>query len=714
MGSLRPTNKMGALINRLKLNKEKLMKKTKMSMGPKFALLAVLLPLFLTSCTAFQHPAFRKNADDRGANFEPVRSPVVQQTDRDEAVEQKIESATSVQQTPSISPDKIDTQIQGGLAEPRLQGDEIRVNYHNLPLPAFINEVFGEQLKLSYSLDPELAKQTDLVTLRITQALSPLELYRVAKNTLETYGVVMQTTDDLISFTIDKNKTGGAPPLLVSGRALPDVPDSQRPIFMFVPLEVVSNTKVKSWLESVLQGQSISVREDPIRNAIVLQGKPAQVEQALTIIKSLDQPLMRGKYSVSIEPSFMPAEELAINLEKILQSEGYDASRQPPLGSVILLPLKGSNSLIVFAPNQKTLNHVKDWALTIDRKQQLSIDQGIFSYEVANARADHVVEMLNQLESGGASTAISNTAPVGDLGTNSKLERKALGRFVVDDNRNAILFQGSGQQWLELLPVIKLMDKAAPSVLLEVLIAEVTLNDQDVTGLEWLAKGSVDIDGRTFVSRASTLGGLGVGGKGFNLTLDRAGETRAVLNAFYENKKAEIRSRPRIMVKSGQTASIDVGDEIPIISSESRSVTDGDSPLVRNVQYRKTGLNLTIKPVIHASGYVDVEIDQTLSSAVATDTSGIDSPTIFNRHLQTVVTLKDGGSILLGGLVSSTGGSTTRGVPVLGKVPGLGKLFRTDSETEDRTELMVLVIPYVLKDPVESSEFLKLLPEPVF
>jgi general secretion pathway protein D len=286
------------------------------------------------------------------------------------------------------------------------------------------------------------------------------------------------------------------------------------------------------------------------------------------------------------------------------------------------------------------------------------------------------------------------------------------GRFVLDANRNAVVFRGSGQEWLDLLPTIRAMDRPAPAVLVEVLIAEVTLNDSENSGVEWLAKGSFSRNGDTYDVDYGTVGGLGIGSTGFNLTLDNAGETRAVLNMLYKNERAQIRSRPRLMVMSGQSARIDVGDEIPVVSSSARSIDNSDAPIVNNVEYRKTGVTLEIRPTVHASGYVDVEVAQELSQATQTTTSDIDSPTIFNRSIETTVSLKDGGSVLLGGLVSSSGGTKQRGIPVLGKLPGIGKLFRVDGDTEDRTELMVLVIPYVVRTPEEAEDLATRLAQP--
>lgn len=708
-----------------------------------------LSALLLVACTTpprgtdprARGPAFDGNAADRAAFFEPVREP------RHAAATAAPDATTPAQQTrilatPTVTVRETVTGLDRDDSVPPLSGPALAVNYHDVPLPAFINQVFGEQLGLSFTLQPELQRQADLVTLRITEPVAPADLFRIARTTLASYGVAIGRENGLLLFLLDKSSKGGQTPLLVSGRTLPEVPDNQRPIFMFVPLEVVANAKVKGWLGNVMSGVDLTVQEDPVRNAIVLMGKPREVEQALAIVKSLDQPLMRGKFSMNVQPAYVPVKELANDLERILQSEGIDASQRPPQGSVIVLPLESSNALVVFAPSQETLAHVREWIDTLDRERQLGIEDGIFSYEAINTKAEGIVEMLNSLDGGAARgtprvarplrVQPSDAASVGTeaegrarsgLGTRSTRPASATarnsgssagsgGRFVVDFNRNAVLFRGAGREWLDLLPTVRSMDKPTPSVMVEVLIAEVTLNDEEATGVEWLGKSAFAWGGKRFEAGFGTLNGLGIGSQGFNFTLDNAGETRAAINLFYENKRAEIRSRPRLMVMSGQSARIDVGDEIPLVSSSSRSLDNPDAPVVNNVEYRRTGVKLEITPTVHASGYVDIEVSQELSQAQKNSTSGIDSPTIFNRSIETTVTLKDGGSILLGGLVSSTGGDTARGMPVLGKMPLVGKLFRSDGETQDRTELMVMIIPYVVRSPEEAEELAKKLAPP--
>jgi general secretion pathway protein D len=185
--------------------------------------------------------------------------------------------------------------------------------------------------------------------------------------------------------------------------------------------------------------------------------------------------------------------------------------------------------------------------------------------------------------------------------------------------------------------------------------------------------------------------------------LNSAGKTRAILNLFQQNKRAEIRSRPRLMVKSGQQATIDVGTEV---ATKGAIVTTGNTAS-QSINSAKTGVRLAVKPVVHASGHVDIDIDQSLSEASEAAFSDINSPDIYNRQIKTIVTLQDGGSILLGGLISDKADKADLGVPWVSKIPILGNLFKSKSRGSVRTELMVMIIPYVVDNPAEGQAITK-------
>ena len=585
-----------------------------------------------------------------------------------------------------------------------LAGLPIEVSFHELPLVTFINEVFAEQLGMSFVIAPGVADGAEPVTLRLTEPLAPRRLFDVARSVLSQYGITLRQEDGVLSFGRTEDASEGVPLVTSGGRTLPQVPDSHRRIFHFVPLHVTNGRAIEDVLEDAFDGQDLVAENDRERGGILLMGRRPLIAQALAIIEALDQPMLRSRHAAILEPAFIDAALLVEELDRVLQAEGYAVG-----GSILLLAIEHLNKVVAFAADRATLKHVEQWAATLDATRQDAIEDAWFTYEVRNTQAAALTETLNVMLGGrdrrsqmpGAST------PAGPAGVpdrdGSSTGVASFGGIVVDENRNVLLFRGSGREWADILSVIEVLDKPVPSVLIEVVMAEVTLSDIENSGFDFLFKAALDRYGIT----GGTRGSIGVKQSGLYSTFGRGGETRAVLGIFYEDSRVVIRSRPRVLVKSGGTATIDVGNEIPLISqvADSGTQTGGATAFLQQVSYRKTGVQLEITPVVQASGRVDLEISQSLSEARPTAATSLDgNPTILNRQFSTSLTLQDGGALLMGGLISGTRSGGDTGVPGIAKVPVLGRLFRSDSYQADRTELMVMVIPYVVTDYEEGWE----------
>lgn len=600
-----------------------------------------------------------------------------------------------------------------------LKGDPIQVSFRDVPLIAFINEVFGEVLGLSFAISPGLDKKEDLVTLRLSDPVSPSQLFATARQVLENYGIDVRDEDGVLNFVETPEISSRDIPLLISGKTLPEVPATHRTIFQLVPLKVVDVVSISSTLRDVFQGQDLKVESDKNRNMLLLRGNLDLIALALDMIEVLDQPMMQGQHGLIIEPRFLGVAEMADALYRVLEAEGYNVSVHARGGAAILVPLESANKLVAFAADRTALEHIQEWARILDTQRQDEIEDGVFTYEVRNTQAEHITETLNRMlgsgstpsrPAGQSASAEGQPPPVGG----------GAGNIVVDERRNLLLFRGSGKEWAEILDVVAILDKPAPSVLIEALIAEITLDDEERSGFEFLLRrglGDLDFLGDDFNIVGRTTGRLGLAGigQGASLVLNSAGDTRAALNFFYEESRVMIRSSPKLVVKSGETANIQVGNEIPVItqnSVEEGVQTGGTNNVLQQISYRKTGITLEIEPIVQANGLVDLKISQQLSEARPTAATSQDgSPTILNREISTSLTLRDGGSLLMGGLIaeSQSGGET--GVPGLAKVPLFGRLFRSDTFQVDRTELIILVIPYVIADHAEGWELTKRMKE---
>jgi general secretion pathway protein D len=569
----------------------------------------------------------------------------------------------------------------------------VSVNVEGLPLPAFINEVFGNLLGLSFEIDNSIQSRKELVTLRATEPQSPQQLYQLAQQVLTNYRVAIQLQGDFLRFTAASNQSPSPlPAMITQGLTLPEVPPSHRPIFQVVPMKVVGYNQIKRWIDQLYKGYDIVIQEYSERNSLILMGSPQLVKQIIEAIRFFDQPSMQSRYSLRIEPAFLSAAVLAQKLTEVLTTQGYSVSSRPAFSNITLLPINETNTIMLFAPDPETLAYVQQWAKQLDQLNlnQVGVDDDkprLFFYSVKNTPAEQLVGLLNNL-----------------FGTADKAKKPATtAKFLVDPNSNAILFIGLGEEWARLLPVLQEMDKPAKQVLIEATIAEITLNDQDERGIEWVLNNA-NLGG--LEGKLGTLGSLGVGGSGLTYTLSSAAQVRAVLNAFASNSRATILSTPRLMVRSGSQASINVGREIPTLTSQTTSANvqeGGTSALLQQIQYRRTGITLNITPVVYAGRRVDLTISQQISEAQPNSTSNISSPEISNRQINTQLSLSDGHSVLLGGLISNIRNEGRGGVPLLSDIPLIGQLFRVDKASATKTELIIMLIPYIIDNDNEAQ-----------
>ena len=292
----------------------------------------------------------------------------------------------SLRQTPTPSAPVSGASVSGeqvSASLPPLRGEPINANVEGITVPAFINEFFGTILGVGFQMDPLVAKMNDLVTLRTSGPQSPQDFYRLAVQVLRTYGVATRYEEGRVRFVPIKAGNDFQPPLVLSGRALPSVPITHRPVFQLVELRAVRLGDVIQWLRTAFKTDELQVVEDLNRNAIVLYGKPDIVRQAAEAIEVLDRPYMRGRVSTRLEPAFVGADELAKRLVDVLVAEGYGASLHTGAGvvqaaAVIVLPIASGNTVLLFAADPGVLNHAVEWARTIDKPNPTAGSEGLF------------------------------------------------------------------------------------------------------------------------------------------------------------------------------------------------------------------------------------------------------------------------------------------------------------------------------------------------
>ena len=587
------------------------------------------------------------------------------------------------------------------------------------PLPQLINTALGDLLGVPFTMAPEVASRTDIVTLRGAPGMSRRDFFRLTETALKTYGVRLELRGGVVN-ALPAAGTA-SPSMALRGRSEPDTPDASRPVTQFVQAQAIAIDALVSLTQAILpQARRVQFTPDLVANTVTLNGGARDVAAVTETLRQLDQPRFAGVGVFRIEPTYWSADSLARSLSDSLEGEGFAGGAEAPGAprSMLVAPFGTANEVLVFARDPAVLERARVWAAKLDQPATIGDRPSTFIYQVRNTDAQSLAQMVGTTSSASGplnpsppgspgaapalTSAFNNGGAMAGAGGSSGGAGFMNGRLIVDSGGNRILFTGQADEFTQLRGLLASLDTPAREVLVEVTIAEVTLTDETRMGLEWFFTHSSS-NGTT---SGGTLGNLGLASGGLTVNFNGP-DLRAAFNAFASNNKVNILSRPRLVARSGGEAKIQVGTDVPIITSRANSSTQtgGSSDILQTIEYRQTGVILHIKPIVYGDDRVDLEISQEVSSQQANSNATIGSPLILNRNITTQLSLAEGATAVLGGLIDDSYTKGNTGVPFLKDVPILGSAFRTDRLTGGKTELVMLVTPYILRDADEMNRW---------
>lgn len=459
-----------------------------------------------------------------------------------------------------------------------------------------------------------------------------------------------------------------------------------------------------------LAGEGAKVRPDPSREQLFITGDPTTVNALLRTARSLDVDWLQGKSLQFIPTRYASPAEIAADIRQVFG--GPDG----PMGSQIqIVELNRLNGLLVVARSSAGLDRAAEWIARFDRSPPPA-SRRLRSVPLANLEAEQLVTTLGALLDSGQSSTMSRPAQPASAGSSAPsptptISPSASGsasantpsvagavvagstglRLTADPRTNTLILLADDAEYRNVVDIVRQLDAPPPQVLIEATIAEVTLNDRLRYGVQW------------FFDDGDLTGGFGSGANddaassfpGFSLRYMNM-DVRAVLNALSAVTDVQLLSTPRILVLSNESAQLQVGDQVPIITQTATGLND-DSRVVNSVQYRDTGVVLSVTPRVSESGRMFIQVEQEVSEVSGTTSSDIDSPTIQQRRLSTRIQVDDGQLVVMGGLLRSSRSLGDTGVPYLSRIPAVGALFRSREDTQRQTELVMFLRPTVIR-----------------
>lgn len=448
-----------------------------------------------------------------------------------------------------------------------------------------------------------------------------------------------------------------------------------------VPLQFVSASEIGRILEPVAPAKSV-LRSDDARNVIILNGSPEDLDMMTELIAIFDVDWMKGlSFGLFAVKSSAP-EEIAKELETV-----FESGKEGPLsGTLKFVPNRRLSAVLVMSSRPQYLDRARDWIAKLDRQAERTEEQ-MFVYKIQNRPADQLAEILTQVLSPGgqrgqqsgiaprfepgttwsqpatsqplttASTATTSAGaagigavprrveipvlpyadPLTSWSQGSAADPRALRgtRVVADEANNAILVYTNAKEWERIEKILQRLDVVATQVMIEAVIAEVTLNDELKFGLRWsLEKGA----SRIKLSDAAS-GAVSSVFPGFSYFFSAA-NIDVALNAVAGITDVRVISAPALMVADNRTAKLQVGDQVPIVTQTAQSVTNPDAPVVNAITLKDTGVILAVTPRVSDGGRVTLEIEQEVSSVSRTTSSGPPSSSARSKQLSALATVK--------------------------------------------------------------------------
>ncbi len=378
----------------------------------------------------------------------------------------------------------------------------------------------------------------------------------------------------------------------------------------------------------------------------------------------------------------------------------------------------------------------------LDRQVEPNVTIKVFRLQYA--KAEDVVSVLNSMITSGTKTGpVVPVLPVAPKTSDSRTRdqqsatsaegAEITGRLsqdvkiIADPRINALLVMANKSDMAVIEDVMNNIDIMLSQVLIEVIIVEIGLSDSVQSGIDWLQRSMIAYNEKSGGGRRAFMGFSGVSreatgseirdGAGIRAISDSTAPAGSglsyyftffdfnldvVLNVLAQNSQARLLSTPIILTTDNTEARIMVGEKRPIVTST--SITSGGTQQSA-YQYTDIGIELKVTPHINKKGFVVMDIEQSVDNVGTYETiDGNQVPVIVAREFSASLSVDDGRTIVVGGLISSDKGKTSSRIPWLGNIPLLGYLFRSDSDEIVRRELLVMITPYVLDTPEKVYE----------
>lgn len=604
--------------------------------------------------------------------------------------------------------------------------DIVVLDYEQVELRQVLEEI-ADTLGIALVIDSSIA---DKVTVRTAEGnpLKHQDLWPLLQLLMHDAGVMMERQGNVYFV---KKMPQPVPPdigdMATAGRST--APE----VLQITPLRYITVDAAAQAIKPLLdpKGRLISL---PTLNVMGIVTAPPRLQRINQLLQLLDADPFVHRGMRLYRLGNAKAQEVQGDLDKILKAvEGAKPAYQ-------LIALERVNALLVIAPPNRGFDQVSQWIELLDEENEEGGEQ-VFIYRVRNLKATTLASTLSEVfkeeekddlpkqnknepktdpaqpDNAPPDPATPTPPTSGKLRVSAELKVS----IVADEDTNSLLVRARPRDYRQLLETISVLDQVPKEVMINAVIAEVRLTESTKFGIDW---------GYFFGSKGFLGTNFGVGGSSvlspnhadavydqFNfgdsmtgLVLRNASNSlTGILNLVASDSEVQLLSRPSILVRNNQEATMNVGGDEPTITrvnTTSTTTVNSNFTSSNEVQYRQTGITLKVTPHINDDGIINLDIYQEISNR-GEDRTVQQLPSFIQRKIETSVVVRDGNPIVLGGLIDTREDDSQSGIPYLMNAPVLGRAFSNTSQGLTRVELVVIIVPQIVNPQADNRAFVK-------
>ncbi|MDL1967205.1 MAG: type II secretion system secretin GspD [Deltaproteobacteria bacterium] len=582
----------------------------------------------------------------------------------------------------------------------------VSIDFNNVDISVFIKFI-SEHTGKNFVIDQRVKGAVNIIS---PSKISVEEAYKVFESVLEVHGYSTVKSGKVIKIvpTHDARSKNIETMFKEQARSPED-----KVVTQLVRLKYANSSEIKKLFAPLISKNSLVLAYSPT-NMLVITDTYSNITRLLKILDVIDVTGTGLELSV-IPLEFAGAEKLVKLLTTVFQTRVKPQKKD--LGkSVKFVADERTNTIVLLASEDETAK-IKKLINLLDKKTPRS-EKKIRVYYLENASAEKLAEVLQSLSSKEKTASKGTKKPV--------VSEQII--ITADKATNSLIIMADKDDYQVLEETIIKLDIPRAMVYIESLIIEVNVNKDFDLGAEWVAMGKTDISSKegawgggfggsndygSTSGMTPTDGSLGTFPAGLSLgifseLLDIGGikfpGISALIQAYKKDKDVHILSTPQILTADNEEAVITVGKNIPYLT---KSGTTSTTETYNSYEYKDVGITLKITPQISKDRMVNLRIFQEITKLDELSKTGATNPTTLKRTIETTVIVKNKNTIVIGGLIDDSFSNTEYMIPCLGDIPLVGWLFRSLSETQEKTNLFIFLTPHVIKNPFEIKELYK-------